>query len=223
MRIPTMAAGCLLAALGVAGVAGRAQAASELVEAVQVHLYAGETAAAAVVAEAELAAHADNDEARFALGTVQFLQAIEHLGQSFHRYGLMRRCLQYVGPRRPAVLPPAGPSQSEARRRSTTRLFAAFSPPSSTISRRRRRRSPRVDSATIDLPLNVGLIRLDLDGDGQGSEERGARRRLDRNRQSPLDPQQHRTAPGRLRCERRPLAPRLLPSADGDRRVSARA
>ena len=30
----------------------------------------------------------DNDEARFALGAVQFLQAIENLGQAFHRYGL---------------------------------------------------------------------------------------------------------------------------------------
>jgi hypothetical protein len=169
MRIPTMAAGCLLAALGVAGVASRAEAASELVEAVQVHLYAGETAVAAVVAEAELAAHADNDEARFALGAVQFLQAIEHLGQSFHRYGLMGDASSMSGL---AGLPffrlpiPPNPKPEKIDYQALRGIFATFvdnlAKAEETLA--------AVDSATIDLPINVALIRLDFDGDGQGSE-----------------------------------------------------
>src|SRR4051812_16642045 len=67
----------LLAALALNAGVGRAQASSQLVETVQTDLYAGETAAAANAAEAALAASPADDEARFALGAVQFLQAIE--------------------------------------------------------------------------------------------------------------------------------------------------
>src|SRR5689334_2088133 len=85
MRIRTIL-GFFLVALAAGG--GQAQAASQLVESVQTHLYAGETAAAADVAAAAIAADSSDDEARFALGAVQFLQAIENLGRAFHRYGL---------------------------------------------------------------------------------------------------------------------------------------
>src|SRR5438128_757122 len=87
MRMRTIF-GLLLVALALHGGVGRAQAASQLVESVQTHLYAGETAAAADAAGAALSTDSANDEARFALGAVQFLQAIENLGRAFHRYGL---------------------------------------------------------------------------------------------------------------------------------------
>jgi hypothetical protein len=35
-----------------------------------------------------LAAHADDDNVRFELGVLQFMQSLEHLGQSMHRYGV---------------------------------------------------------------------------------------------------------------------------------------
>ena len=169
MRIPVMAVGCLVATLGMSSATQRAYAASELVETVQVHLYAGKTAAAATAAEAELAAHADNDEARFALGAVQFLQAIEHLGQSFHRYGLMSDASSMTGL---AGLPlfrlpiPPNPNPEKIDYNALRGVLANFvgdlTKAEKTLA--------AIDSTTLDLPLNVDLIRLDFDGDGQGSE-----------------------------------------------------
>ena len=37
---------------------------------------------------AELTKDSENDEARFSLGTIQFLRGVEHLMQAMHRYGL---------------------------------------------------------------------------------------------------------------------------------------
>lgn len=73
---------CLVTVFLSATFGGTALAASDLVEKVQVHLYAGHSAEAASVAKARLAKMSDDDEARFALGTIQFLQAVEHLGQT---------------------------------------------------------------------------------------------------------------------------------------------
>ena len=168
MRIRTIAC-CLLAALAATGAVNGAQAASELVESVQVHLYAGETAAAAAAAEERLAASPEDDEARFALGAVQFLQAIENLGQAFHRYGLNNG--EAIGGLaglpffRLPVPPNASPEKIDynALRGVLSALVGDLAKAEGTLA--------GVNSTALDLPLNIGLIRLDLDGDGTGSEE----------------------------------------------------
>lgn len=169
MRIPTVAAGCLIA-LGVAGATDHARAASELVEAVQVHLYAGETAAAVAAAEQRIAANPQDDEARYALGAIQFLQAIENLGQGFHRYGLNNAQSSVGGL---AGLPlfrlpvPPNPAPEKIDYEALRKVLSGFvddlAKAEKTLS--------EIDSATLDFPINIGLVRLDLDGDGTGSDE----------------------------------------------------
>jgi hypothetical protein len=166
----TIVAGCLIAALGAAIGVDRAGAASELVEAIQIHLYAGETAAAAAAAETEIATHPDNGEARFALGAVQFLQAIEHLGQSFHRYGLMSEPSSMSGL---AGLPlfrlpiPLNPNPEKIDYEALRGVLGSFVDDLSKAEKT----LAAIESTTIDLPINVALVRLDFDGDGQGSED----------------------------------------------------
>ena len=168
MRISTIAR-CLVAALALLGPSGGAWAASELVETVQMHLYAGKTAAAAAFAEERLATNPEDDEARFALGAVQFLQAIENLGRTFHRYGLNNgestAGLAGLPFFRLPVPPNANPEtiDYEALRDVLGTLVDDLASAEETLS--------GVNSTTLDLPLNLALIRLDLDGDGEGSEE----------------------------------------------------
>jgi hypothetical protein len=161
--------GFFLAALVFAAGIGRAQAASQFIETVQSHLYAGETTAAAEAAEAALAAGPADDEARFALGAVEFLQAIEHLGQAFHRYGLNNG--ESVGGLtglpffRLPVPPNPNPEKIDydALRGVLAALVDDLGKAEATLS--------GVKSTTLDLPLDIGRIRLDLDGDGKGSEQ----------------------------------------------------
>ena len=223
MRIPTIAAGCLLAALGVAGAAGRAQAASELVEAVQVHLYAGETAAAAAAAEQRSSPRMPtDDEARFALGAVQFLQAIENLGPGVPSLRLEQR--RSVRCRASPVFRSFACRfrQIPARKRSTTRPCGMSSAASSTISRRQRRRFRR-STARRSISRSISAWSGSTStATEQGSDEEALGQILDCDRHRARC-RERRPDPDRLRCERRPLVPRLLPPAHGDRRVSARA
>src|SRR5262249_29595479 len=52
------------------------------------HLYAGKIAAGVVELQQRVAADAADREARFGLGMLQFMRAVEHLGQGLYRYGL---------------------------------------------------------------------------------------------------------------------------------------
>ena len=160
-----------IAAILVFGTCGNAFAASDLVEKVRTHLYAGQTADAVAVANARLAEALDDDEARFALGTVQFLQAVERLGQGLHRYGLRGGA---YGPRVTGLagLPilrvpvPHNPDPQEltydALRVMLKASITDLQTAETTLS--------SISSNQIDLPLNIGLIRLDLNGDGEGSD-----------------------------------------------------
>lgn len=168
MRVSVIA-GCVCAALCLLAPGGSAKAASELVERVQAHLYAGETAAAAAAAEERLVVSSTDDEARFALGAVQFLQAIENLGEAFHRYGLngggSAAGLAGLPFFRLPVPPNANPEKIdyEALRTVLGAVVNDLARAQETLS--------QVKSTALDLPLNVGLIRLDFDGDGKGSEQ----------------------------------------------------
>ena len=51
-------------------------------------LYEGRTTEAIVLAEKQLAIQSDDELATFALGSAQFLNAVEKLGQGLYRYGL---------------------------------------------------------------------------------------------------------------------------------------
>jgi hypothetical protein len=164
-------AGCLLATFLSATFGGTALAASDLIEKIQVHLYAGQTEEAATVAKARLAEMSDDDEARFALGTIQFLQAAEHLGQSLHRYGLGNDAynpgfgLMALPILRLPV--PKNPDPDELTYDALRGVLNAFVTDLATAEAT----LGLIEGDQIDLPLNIGLIRLDLNRDGQGSDD----------------------------------------------------
>jgi hypothetical protein len=170
-RIMRTIRGLLLAAATFAGSSGAAHAASALVEAVTAHLYAGETAAAAAAAEARLAETPGDDEARFALGAVQFIQAIESLGQAIHRYGIAGGGPQRSGIAR--MLPffripvPANPAPEKID-------YDALRAVLETLARdlaRAEETLAGIGSVDLDLPLDIGRVRLDLNGDRSGDNE----------------------------------------------------
>jgi hypothetical protein len=184
MRISRTA--CLLAAgLCLCGVAPPASAASELIETVQARLDEGNTAAAAEAAEQQLTAQPGDDEARFALGAVQFLQAIEQMGQSLYRYGLNNgeRTAALSGLpflRLPVPLNPSPePIDYEKLRSVLADLVENLAKAETTLS--------GIEGTAIDMPINLGLVRLDLNGDGSGTEEEALSRILERIAQGSFD------------------------------------
>jgi hypothetical protein len=165
--------GCLVAAAILLGASGGAWAASDLVQRVQGLLYAGRTADAAAAAEARLAESPGDHQARFALGAVEFLQAVERLAQAFHRYGLSST---YQDPTGMAGLPflrvpvPANPHPEPMTYDGLRAILEAFvadlAKAEATLA--------GITTADVQFPLNIGLIRLDLDGDGVASEDETA-------------------------------------------------
>jgi hypothetical protein len=64
------------------------RASPEAADATRRHLYAGSLAAGMTELDQRVAADAADKEARFGLGMLQFVRAVEHLGQGFYRHGL---------------------------------------------------------------------------------------------------------------------------------------
>ncbi len=145
-----------------------ASASSDVIEKVQAFLYAGKTWRAETVVRARLAEAPDDDQARFALGAVQFLQAIEHLGQSLHRYGLSTG---YHDPTGMSGLPflripiPENPNPEKVTYEGLRGVLRALIVDLETAERT----LSSVKNQAIDFPLNIGYIHLDLNGDGAAS------------------------------------------------------
>ena len=115
---------------------------------------------------AELSRNPKNERERFGLGVLQFVRAIERLGQSLHRYGLRSergRRLNVPFMRLPVPIN----SKPEvltyaASRRILQELIDDLTKAESTLS--------KVRDEKVRLPLRLGLIRLDLAGDGKASD-----------------------------------------------------
>jgi hypothetical protein len=116
----------------------------------------GETALTEMVA-----AHPNDAEALFGLGTIQFVRATEHLVQSFHRYGM--RTSSLVAQQLPfARLPiPANKSPNVIRYSDRRAIMKTFNDDltkaESTLA--------RIGDTDVKLPLHFGQIRLDLNND----------------------------------------------------------
>ncbi|MCU0880980.1 MAG: hypothetical protein MUF06_24695 [Pirellulaceae bacterium] len=118
---------------------------------------------------AHLAAHPTDDEARLGLGMLEFLQSVENLGQSLHKYGALGPesrlgrqipLLRLAVPKNPA---PAKVSYADVRAMLQT-LLDDLARAEATLA--------GVKNHDVKLPLHFGLIALDLNGDGKaGSEE----------------------------------------------------
>lgn len=128
----------------------------------ETHLYEGRLAdAERVVAEPA------NDDARFALGVVRFIRAVEARAQAFHRHGY--RANSMLGQVFPATnLPIPANSRPEpidaAKFRSMLEQWVKdLDRVETTLA--------AISSKEVKLKLRFGLVKVDLDGDGRSGPD----------------------------------------------------
>jgi hypothetical protein len=154
---------CLL----VGGAATTASAETGTTQLVGDRLRAGQLKELHIDLSARLALTPADDQIRFALGTTEFLLAVEHLSQSMYRYGLkppleVARELPFFRIPVPRNLKPE-PLTYEKLRDVFKTMVAEFSAADATLA--------RIGLGDVKLPISIGLARLDLDGDGSISED----------------------------------------------------
>ncbi len=108
-----------------------------------------------------------NDRMRFALGLLQFAHAVERLGQSWYRYGL-RTEAEYMENipvlRIPIPQNPDPETVDYPKARAVLEEFLAnLSECQATLS--------QIKDESVALPVYLGLVRLDLNGDGQARDD----------------------------------------------------
>lgn len=112
--------------------------------------------------------HPTDDEARFGLGTIQFVRSVEHLAQSLYQFGALggntRARIQLPLLRLPV---PENPRPEKVRyadvRRMLQNLIDDLAKSEATLARIRDER--------VKLPLHFALIRLDVNGDGRSTDD----------------------------------------------------
>ena len=116
---------------------------------------------------AHLKDHPADDQARFGLGTLQFVRAVEHLAQSLYQFGAVgpkSRLTQQVPFLRIAV--PENPQPDKVRyadvRRMLQNLLDDLTAAEKTLA--------DIKDERVKLPLHFGLIRLDVNGDGKSAD-----------------------------------------------------
>jgi len=133
---------------------------------VEKYLHDGKLADGEKALLAELLQNPKDDQTRFGLGTLQVVRAVEHLGQSLHCYGLRSDRGQRL--RIPFLrLPvPTNPKPEAityaAARKILQELIDDLKKAEATLA--------EVRDDKVKLPLRVGLIRLDLAGDGKAGD-----------------------------------------------------
>ncbi len=134
---------------------------------VEQYLLEGKLAAGERALQEHLREQPRDDEARFGLGTLQFLQAIEQLGQSLHEYGAVGAKTR-VGQRLPLLRlgVPENPAPKKVAyedvRRIVQRLVDDLAVAERTLA--------DVKDKKVKLPLHMAKVRLDLNSDGAGDE-----------------------------------------------------
>ena len=128
-------------------------------------LQQGKVAEAEQVLGQTLTEQPGDDNARFALGIVQFLHAVETRMQVFHRYGL-RNGSNMIVPITNLPVPPnpnPDPLDYPTARGVVQGWVDDLAQVEATLA--------QVKAANVKLPLHFGLIRLDFDGDGKATDE----------------------------------------------------
>ena len=163
-RTFAMAAVTVLAILGWPMCAGAAE--PPLVER---YLIEGRLAEGEKVLLAHLKGHPEDDQARFGLGTLQFMQAIEQLGQSLHRYGALgpKSRLARMVPFVRLPVPP-NPQPEPIAYEDVRKMVQAWLDDMQAVEAT----LAPIKDTNVKLPLHFGLIAIDLNGDGQaGGDE----------------------------------------------------
>ncbi len=112
----------------------------------------------------DLKSRPEDDEARFALGVVQFLRAVEGRMQAFYRHGYRSEpgMISFTNlpiPRNPRP----EPLDYKTARKLLQTWIDDLGRVEATLA--------KVNSPDVKLPLHFGLIRLDFDGDGKADED----------------------------------------------------
>lgn len=130
-------------------------------------LDAGETARLETDLAARLAANPGDDQLRFALGATQFIRTVEGLSQDMYRYGLKApHGLEMMLPffRFPLPSNPKPDQLDYDKMRAVfQRALAGFETSEATLA--------GMGTTEVKLPLAIGLVRLDLDGNGTATEQ----------------------------------------------------
>ncbi len=116
--------------------------------------------------EVMVARDSGNDEARFGVGMVRFIQAIEHLSQGLYKYGLQPpRSMMMPIVRLPVPENPnPEPVDYEKFRAILLAFVADLSAAESTLA--------GIGTSDVKIPVNLVTIRYDADGDGTvGADE----------------------------------------------------
>lgn len=166
---------CTSLATALAAVCGFAVCSSSRVHAQDIatklnqQLAAANLAGAAKDLEAVFASDPTNDQARFGLGAVQFLQTVERLGQALYRFGVGNDFPRSLRNTVPGGIPflhipvPSNPKPEKvtkaAVRQTLQRVISDLAKVEGTLG--------KIKSESVKLPLQFGMIRLDLNGDGK--------------------------------------------------------
>lgn len=129
-------------------------------------LISGDLAGGQKALNAILEAHPKDDQARFGLGAIQFVRAVEHLVQGFYQHGLHPDLSGGAVPfaRLPVpVNPDPKPIAYEDLRTIIEDFIDDLTKAEATLG--------QVRDGAVKLPVRFGLVRLDFDGDGKASEE----------------------------------------------------
>ncbi len=130
------------------------------------YLLSGQLAEGQRALEAELQKNGSDDQARFGLGVVQFLRAIEHLGQSLHRYGLRSDRGQQLGVPFLRLPVPVNENPEKltyaASRKILEEMIADLQAADATLG--------GVKNEDVKLPLHLIGVRFDMDGNGNPEE-----------------------------------------------------
>jgi hypothetical protein len=139
---------------------------------VEKYLHAGQLEAGEKALIGELAANPKNDRLRFGLGTLQFLHAVEGLGQSFYKYGLRSDRLENSTMLTWFNLPfvrmpvPVNPDPEEFSYDDARQILRDF--------QKRLERAEatlaEIKDEQVKLRLRMGLVRLNLTGKERGEE-----------------------------------------------------
>lgn len=134
-------------------------------------LYTGQIGAAQEASRARLAAAPEDMQARFGLGSAQFLGAVEHLVQRLHHYGLRSTYQSGSFVMGMGMLPilrlpvPDNPNPEPMTYEALRGVLAGFVDDLGTAEA-----TLAQVQGEVKLPLNLGHIRLDFDADGQATE-----------------------------------------------------
>lgn len=121
---------------------------------------------------AQLAAEpAQRDDVRFALGVARLLRAVEKLGQSLHKYGFQPDrglgILGMVGMPAPMFPVPPNPKPEPISFDDVRRIQTEFRNELREVDET----LATVRDEQVKLPLPIGLVRLDLDGDTRATDD----------------------------------------------------